>query len=101
MNNIIIVATLLGLAQAASASVDEKDIAKCAVITGDLARLECFDSLAKTKGLSAPQNQPTPVAGKGKWRCAGKSLLPSQEKCRDNRIRSRTNLQASENRRIF
>jgi type VI secretion system protein VasI len=49
------------------AAIDEKEYAKCAFIEGDLARLECFDNLAKVKKLDGRQVQPTSIAGKGKW----------------------------------
>ncbi|MGJ8647282.1 MAG: type VI secretion system-associated protein TagO [Marinomonas colpomeniae] len=49
------------------AAIDEKEYAKCAVIEGDLARLECFDNLAEVKKLDGRQVQPTSIAGKGKW----------------------------------
>ncbi|WP_075180167.1 type VI secretion system-associated protein TagO [Neptunomonas phycophila] len=49
------------------AAIDEKEYAKCAVIDGDLARLECFDGLAKVKKLDGRQAQPTRIDGKGKW----------------------------------
>jgi type VI secretion system protein VasI len=44
------------------------DVARCAVIEGDLDRLGCFDSLAKSLGLSGPQPVPVPQSeGGGKW----------------------------------
>ncbi|MCF6225775.1 MAG: type VI secretion protein [Xanthomonadales bacterium] len=49
------------------AAIEEKEYAKCAAIAGDLARLECFDILAKSKNLDGRQSQPTEIAGKGKW----------------------------------
>lgn len=49
------------------AAIDEKEYAKCAVIDGDLSRLECFDNLAKEKNLNGRQVQPTAISGKGKW----------------------------------
>ena len=45
----------------------EQDVARCATELGDLARLECFDQMAKSRGLSGPQSQPTNVSGTGKW----------------------------------
>lgn len=51
-----------------NAAIDEKEYAKCAVIKGDLARLECFDGLAKDKKLDGRQVQPTKIDGKGKWK---------------------------------
>ena len=57
----------LFLASNSYAAIDEKEYAKCAVIEGDLARLECFDNLAEVKKLDGRQVQPTSIAGKGKW----------------------------------
>jgi type VI secretion system protein VasI len=51
-----------------NAAIDEKEYAKCAVIKGDLARLECFDGLAKDKKLDGRQVQPMHIDGKGKWK---------------------------------
>lgn len=50
----------------AQASI-EKELAKCAVKSGDLDRLSCYDDLAKSRGLAGPQSEPTKIAGKGKW----------------------------------
>lgn len=55
------------LASNAYATINEKEYAKCAVIKGDLDRLECFDSLANIKKLDGHQAQPISVAGQGKW----------------------------------
>ena len=46
----------------------EQDIARCATVLGDLARLECFDQMAKNRGLSGPRSQLTNVSGTGKWK---------------------------------
>jgi type VI secretion system protein VasI len=43
------------------------EMAKCAVIAGDLARLECFDGVAATSGLNGPQPQPVQTDGVGQW----------------------------------
>lgn len=50
------------------AEVPEKKFAACAVIDGDLARLDCFDKLARASKLSGPQTIPTTVEGTGKWK---------------------------------
>lgn len=60
------VVTLL-MAVNSNAAIDEKEYTKCAIVDGDLARLECFDSLAASKKLNGRQIKPTSIAGKGKW----------------------------------
>ena len=64
---ITIMATALVFSVDSYAAIDDKEYAKCAVIEGDLARLECFDNLAQEKNLDGRQLQPTSIAGKGKW----------------------------------
>ena len=51
----------------AIAAVTDKDIAKCAIIDGDLSRLECYDQIAKINHLDGRQIQPVSVQGTGKW----------------------------------
>lgn len=58
--------TFLLFSAVAQASI-EKEIAKCAVKSGDLGRLSCYDDLAKQEGLAGPQSEPTKISGKGKW----------------------------------
>ncbi len=48
-------------------AISEKEYAKCALIKGDLGRLECYDKLTKTKNIDGKQIEPTKIAGKGKW----------------------------------
>ena len=43
-----------------------KEIAKCAIIKGDLERLNCFEKLAKVNKLDGPQQKPTPT-DVGNW----------------------------------
>lgn len=50
-----------------SAAEMKKSLATCSAITGDLARLECFDNLSKGLGLSGPTKTNKPIKGKGKW----------------------------------
>lgn len=45
----------------------DKLVAECAQVEGDLARLTCYDNLAKSKGLEGPQANPVNVSGVGKW----------------------------------
>jgi len=50
-----------------SFAVGNKSFAKCAIVNGDLARLECFDRLAEINNLDGRQTKPTSISGKGKW----------------------------------
>ena len=45
-----------------------KDLAKCAIVRGELDRLACFDRIAKEAGVDGPQALPIEVTGTGKWR---------------------------------
>ncbi len=49
------------------AEISDKEFAKCAVIQGELKRLDCFDSLAKIKKLNGPQKQSLKTNDVGKW----------------------------------
>jgi type VI secretion system protein VasI len=51
----------------AQAGIDEKEVAQCAAISGDLSRLECFDELAKRHYLDGPQEKPVEVTDTGEW----------------------------------
>lgn len=44
-----------------------KEIAKCAVIEGDLERLEAYDSLAQLLGVASPKVVYPDIKGTGKW----------------------------------
>ena len=48
-------------------SIENKAFAKCAIVEGDLARLECYDELAKNNNLDGRQVKPTSIDDKGKW----------------------------------
>ncbi|MBY5946837.1 type VI secretion protein [Photobacterium rosenbergii] len=50
-----------------NSGIDTKEIAICSTIEGDLARLECFDSLSAKHGLSAPQTVDTGTGDVGSW----------------------------------
>jgi type VI secretion system protein VasI len=52
-----------------ASSVEDQDLAKCAVMAGDLDRLSCFDDLVRNAGLDAPQPQAVPetASNAGKW----------------------------------
>ncbi|MFW1406118.1 type VI secretion system-associated protein TagO, partial [Vibrio parahaemolyticus] len=45
----------------------EKEFAYCAAVKGELARLECYDSLAEKHKLDKPQTVGSKVSGTGKW----------------------------------
>jgi len=49
-----------------------KAIAACASVKGDLARLSCYDSLARARGLSQPEAPPIAIEGNGKWLVSAK-----------------------------
>lgn len=68
IKKIVLVTTVSAFSMSSYAVIDNKEYAKCAVIKGDLARLECFDNLAQKKNLDGLQAQPTSIAGKGKWK---------------------------------
>jgi type VI secretion system protein VasI len=68
VKKITLVATALAFSMSSYAAIDDKEYAKCAVIEGDLARLECFDNLAQTKNLNGRQVQSAPITGKGQWK---------------------------------
>tara|TARA_R110001592_G_scaffold167023_3_gene402310 strand:- start:915 stop:1520 length:606 start_codon:yes stop_codon:yes gene_type:complete len=67
MKKDIICLILLVLPTSLLAQVDQSEFATCAVIDGDLARLECYDSLATESGLAGPQQVTTAVNGVEKW----------------------------------
>ena len=48
-------------------AVENKELAKCAIVNGDLARLECYDNLTKKYKLNGKQKKKTTIVGKGKW----------------------------------
>jgi Type VI secretion system VasI, EvfG, VC_A0118 len=62
---LLIVSTMF--AATAKSSEIEKEVARCAVIQGQLERLECYDDLAATFNLDRPQIGPIAVADTGKW----------------------------------
>jgi len=51
----------------AVSSVSDKEVAKCAAVKGELARLDCFDRLAKDNNLIGKKTQQSNIEGKGQW----------------------------------
>tara|TARA_R110002110_G_scaffold301156_1_gene515216 strand:- start:180979 stop:181590 length:612 start_codon:yes stop_codon:yes gene_type:complete len=49
------------------AQIPAQDIAECAVISGELDRLECYDQLARDNSLDGPQPSGVVIDGTGKW----------------------------------
>ena len=64
-----IVATIFALALAGpvKAEISSHDFAKCSSMEGELARLDCFDKLAREKNLDGPQTQQSDIENKGSW----------------------------------
>lgn len=70
----IVLAISISLLSASSAAIAaetpssnlRKELAKCASIDGDLARLECYDQTASRHGLKK-KTTTFPIVGKGKW----------------------------------
>ena len=67
MKRVIAFALATGLTATAHAAPTDKEIAACAIVEGDLSRLECYDTLAQRYGLQGPQAQPVDASGSGKW----------------------------------
>ncbi|RJG51538.1 type VI secretion system-associated protein TagO [Motilimonas pumila] len=62
-----LVLLVLAFSSNVNADLDTKDIAKCAVIKGDLSRLECYDRLAENNDLRGIQNVPQTIEDTGDW----------------------------------
>lgn len=58
---------LLPLASNAIADVSNKEVAQCAVVKGDLARLDCYDKIARKYKLNSPQTKKVDVTDVGNW----------------------------------
>ncbi len=51
----------------AESSISDQEIARCAAVKGELARLDCFDRLAKEHNLFGKQTQQSNIKGNGQW----------------------------------
>jgi type VI secretion system protein VasI len=49
------------------------EIARCAALSGDLERLECFDQLARRNQLDGPQEAAARIEGVGKWQVSDRT----------------------------
>lgn len=67
LHKVSLLLSLVLVALPVNAEVGDKEFARCAVVKGDLARLECFDVLAKKNHLDGKQLQPIAIKSKGKW----------------------------------
>lgn len=64
---LITMSVALLLSGQAVSEISNKEYAKCAIIDGDLSRLECFDNLAEEKRLDGRQDEKVSISEKGKW----------------------------------
>jgi type VI secretion system protein VasI len=64
----LVAAAILVPVYALAQAVDNKELAKCAALKGDLERLQCFDDAAKKAGAAPPVATVVPTEGTGKWR---------------------------------
>ena len=60
-------AALILLTSTANAAIDEAAEAKCSQVKGDLARLECYDTLAKKLNVGKKTSSTPQSVGTGKW----------------------------------
>lgn len=67
MKRALLLGMAVGLATSVQGATIDREVATCALVDGDLSRLECYDSLAKKYGLQGPQSQPVNISGNGKW----------------------------------
>lgn len=67
MNKTLISLLLLLITLHAYAQVDESEFSKCSRIQGELARLSCYDELAKSNDISHPTPQISDSDKHGKW----------------------------------
>lgn len=68
MRKSIAAGLLLGTLISPAAFADTKtDLAKCAVMDGDLDRLSCYDAIAADLGVDGPQPVAVETEGTGKW----------------------------------
>lgn len=69
----IFIAGALTFSFLSNAAITDKEYASCASIDGDLARLICFDAMAKDKKLDGPQKVTSNPGDTGKWEVSSKT----------------------------
>lgn len=67
MKKFLLLGTSILLSAGALSSELDKEIATCAAVKGELARLDCYDSLAKKHKLHMPQPVDIKTSDTGKW----------------------------------
>ncbi|EGR3971354.1 type VI secretion system-associated protein TagO [Vibrio cholerae] len=67
MKKLLLLGTSILLSTSALSSELDKEIATCAAVNGELARLDCYDSLAKKHKLHMPQSVDIKTSDTGKW----------------------------------
>jgi len=72
MKNLVL-PSILFLSFGSNATINDKDLAKCTFIDGELKRLECYDNLAKKHNLFKEQAKPLNNKGLGDWKVQEKT----------------------------
>ncbi|MDW2321305.1 type VI secretion system-associated protein TagO [Vibrio sp. 1159] len=67
MKKVVLLGASLLLPTSVLSAELEKEIASCAAVEGELARLDCYDSLANKHKLDKPQPTGSKPTGTGKW----------------------------------
>lgn len=74
-------------------------IAKCAVVSGELDRLACFDDIAEAAGLNGPQSVAVSNSDTGKWNVS-KDVNPIDDSVRVTAILYSTNTKSTWGKRV-
>ena len=72
MRSLIFIALIMLSFSSTAQGVDRSAIAKCASLSGDLERLECFDQLAKEYGLAEAATTSLATSDTGNWQVSEK-----------------------------